>query len=221
VLTLPFKNTLLHSPIYRGIQQSCELGVALLKLLWKTWDARNIVRPTCDRNLSRSEYSAVCIDYMCGWWVSCDELDVSRYYVFTSGLSSLVHEKVPRTNHVASAASNGRLTASAHAASTTRQLSTIYLCNGLGVNCIWRTRLGVVISWTRWSLRCNTQGTRWLDKSSSIRHTTLVVTLEVYEWSGFTLDDSSRPWRLRNVMNLLTQQDQNGRSWNWNSNIYF
>jgi hypothetical protein len=66
---------------------------------------------------------------------------VSRY-VFTSGLSYLEHKKVMRTNHATSVAFNGRLTASAHAASTTRQLSTVYLCNGLGVNCIWRTRLG-------------------------------------------------------------------------------
>jgi hypothetical protein len=38
-----------------------------------------------------------------------------RYYVFTSELSSLVHKKVLQTNHTASATSNGRLTASAHA----------------------------------------------------------------------------------------------------------
>jgi hypothetical protein len=67
--------------------------------------------------------------------VSWDDPDVSRY-VFTFELSSLEHKKVLRTNHAASAASNGRLTASAHATSTTRQLSTIYLCNGLGVNYI-------------------------------------------------------------------------------------
>jgi hypothetical protein len=132
-----------------------------------------------------------------------------------------VHEKVLRTNHAASAASNSRLTASAHAASTTRQLSTVYLCNGLGVNCIWRTRLGVVIRWIGWSLRCNMQGAGSLDKSSSIRYAALVMTVKVYQWSRFTLDDSQRPWRLRNVMNLLTRQDQNGRSWNWNSNICF
>jgi hypothetical protein len=141
--------------------------------------------------------------------------------VFTSRLSTLVHEKVLQINHAASTASNGHLTTSAHAASTTRQLSTVYLCNGLGVNCICRTRLGDVIRWTRWSLRCNTQGAGWLDKYSSIRYAALVVTVKVYEWSGFTLDNSRRPWRLINVMNLLTQQDQNGRSWNWNSNICF
>jgi hypothetical protein len=157
---------------------------------------------------------------MCGRWVSWDEPDMSRY-VFTSGLSSLEHKKVLWTNHAASAASNVHLNASAHAASTTRQLSTIYLCNGLGVNCIWRTRLGVVIRWTGWSLRCNTQGAGWLDKSSSIRYAMWVVTVKVYKWSGFTLDDSRRPWRLRDVMNLLTWQDQNGISWNWNSNICF
>jgi hypothetical protein len=42
-----------------------------------------------------------------------------------------------------------------------------------------------------------------LDKSSSIRYSTLVVTVKVYEWSRFALDDSRRPWRLRNVINLL------------------
>jgi hypothetical protein len=31
VLALPFKNVVLHSHIYRGLQQSRELGVALLK----------------------------------------------------------------------------------------------------------------------------------------------------------------------------------------------
>jgi hypothetical protein len=124
-------------------------------------------------------------------------------------------------NHVASAAFNGNLTASAHAASTMRQLSTIYLCNGLGVNCIWRTRLGAIIRGTGWSLRCNTQGVGWRDKSSSIRYAAWVVTVKVYKWSGFTLDDSCCPWRLRNVMNLLTRQDQNGISWNWNSNRSF
>jgi hypothetical protein len=49
----------------------------------------------------------------------------------------------------------------------------------------------------------------------------LLVTVKVYEWSGFSRDDSRRPWRLRNVTNLLMRQDQNGRSWNWNSNICF
>jgi hypothetical protein len=88
VLSLPFKNVVLHSPIYRGLQRAHELNVALLELLWKTWDARNIVRPTCYTNLSRSESSVACIDYMCGWWVSRDEPDVSRY-VFTSGLEIL------------------------------------------------------------------------------------------------------------------------------------
>jgi hypothetical protein len=192
VLALPFKNALLHSPIYRVLQWSSELGVALLKLLWKMWDARNIIRPTRDRNLSRSECSMACIDYMCGRWVSRDEPDVSRY-VFTSGLSYLEHKKVMRTNHATSVAFNGRLTASAHVASTTRQLSTVYLCNGLGVNCIWRTRLGVVIRWTAWSLRCNTHGVGWLDKSSSIRYSAWVVIEKVYEWPGFALDDSHRP----------------------------
>jgi hypothetical protein len=152
VLALPLKNALLHSPIYRGLQRPRELGVALLKLLWKMWDVRNIIRPTHDRNLSRSESSVACIDYMCGQWLSWDEPSVSRY-VFTSELSSLEHKKVPRTNHVALAASKACPIASAHTASTTRQLSTIYLCNGLGVNRIVRTRLGVVIRWTKWSLR--------------------------------------------------------------------
>jgi hypothetical protein len=220
MLALPFKNTALHSPIYQGLQRSRELGVALLTLLWKTWDTRNIVRPMRDRNLSRLESSVACIDYMCGRWVSWDEADMSRY-VFTSALSSLEHKKVLRTNHAASTASNGRLIASAHAVSTMRQLSTIYLCNGLGVNCIWRTRLGAVIRWTGWSLRCNMRGAGWLDKSPSIRYAALVVTVKVNEWSGFALDDSRGPWRLRNIINLLTRQDQNGISWNWNSNICF
>jgi hypothetical protein len=126
VLALPFKNDVLHSPIYRGLQRSRELGVALLKLPWKTWDAQNIVRPTRDKNLSRSESSVACINYMCGRWVSRDEPDVSRY-VFTSGLSSLEHKKVMWTNHAATAASNGRLTTSAHAASTTRKLYYLFM----------------------------------------------------------------------------------------------
>jgi hypothetical protein len=99
-------------------------------------------------------------------------------------------------------------TAPAHAASTARQLSTIYLWKVLGVNCIWRNKLGVVrlhkaIQLTGWPLHCNTQGAGWLDKSSSIRYATWVMTEKVYKWSGFTLDDSHRPWRLRNN-NLAT-----------------
>jgi hypothetical protein len=78
----------------------------------------------CNTNLSRPESSVACIDYMCGLWVSQDEPDVS-IYVFTSELSGLEHKKVLRTAHTVSAASNGR--ALAHAASTVRQLSTIYL----------------------------------------------------------------------------------------------
>jgi hypothetical protein len=55
-------------------------------------------------------------------------------YVFTSGLSCLEHKKscrqlTPHQLHLM-----GISTASAHAASTARQLSTIYLCNVLGVN---------------------------------------------------------------------------------------
>jgi hypothetical protein len=64
--------------------------------------------PTHDTNLSRSKYVVVCIDYMCGRWVSWDEPEVSRY-VFTSGLSCLEHKKVMRTTHATSAASNGCL----------------------------------------------------------------------------------------------------------------
>jgi hypothetical protein len=50
------------------------------------------------------------------------------------------------------------------------------------------------------------------------------MTEKVYEWSGFVLDDSRRPWRLRNMMNLLMQQGQNRISLNWKScvcNIFF
>jgi hypothetical protein len=135
VLSLPFNNDMLHSPIYRGLQRSRELSVALLNLLWKMCDAQNIVRSTSDRNVSRSESSVACIDYMCGRWVPRDEPDMSRY-VFTFEVSPQEHQKVLQKNHAASTASNGCLTASAHDASTTRQFSTVYLCNGLDVNCI-------------------------------------------------------------------------------------
>jgi hypothetical protein len=149
---------------------------------------------------------------MCGLWVSQDEPDVS-IYVFTSELSGLEHKKVLRTAHTVSAASNGR--ALPHAASTVRQLSTIYLWKVLGVNCILRNRLGAIrlhkaIRSTGWSLRCNTKGVGWLDNSFLIRYARWVVTEKVYEWSGFTLDDSRGPWRLRNVMNLLMRQGQHG-----------
>jgi hypothetical protein len=108
VLALPFKNDVPHSPIYRGLWRARDLGVALLKLLWKMWDARNILRPTHDTNLSWLESSVACIDYMCGRWVSRDDLDMSRY-VFTSGLSGLEHKKVLWITHTTSVASNGRL----------------------------------------------------------------------------------------------------------------
>jgi hypothetical protein len=65
----------------------------LLNLLWKTSDARNIVRPMLDMNLSRSEYLVEHFDYMCGRWVSQDEPDVSRY-VSSFRLSGLQHKKV-------------------------------------------------------------------------------------------------------------------------------
>jgi hypothetical protein len=59
-------------------------------------------------NLSRLVTLVVCIDYMCGRWVSRDEPDVSRY-VFTSELFSIEHKKVLQITQAASAASNGRL----------------------------------------------------------------------------------------------------------------
>jgi hypothetical protein len=184
VLFLAFKNVVLHSPIYQGLQQECELGVALLKLLWKTWDSWNIVRPTCDTNLSRSESSMACIDCMCGWRVSQDEHNMSRY-VFTSGLSSLEDKKVHRTTHSATAASNGYLNGiSSWRINCEKTLFCLFIqcfrCQLHPENKIGAVRWQNAIRSTKWSLCCNTQDAGWLHRSL-FRYATWVMTEKVYE----------------------------------------